>query len=79
MKMLLRPNGKGSYLMQVRFINGEETEITVDSGAEENVCPWGWGLQFETKEADKWMNFRNASGGNIEHYGKRDVIVTSPF
>ena len=38
-KLMIKPNGKGSYLMQVRFVNGEETEITVDSGAEENVCP----------------------------------------
>ena len=78
-KVMLKPNGKGSYLMHVRFINGEETEITVDSGAEENVCPWGWGAQFETKETDKWMNFRNASGGKIEHYKKMKIIVTSPF
>ena len=78
-KMMLKPNGKGSYLMQVRFAGGEATEITVDSGAEENVCPWEWGSQFETKEADRWMNFRSASGGRIEHYGKRNVVVTSPF
>ena len=39
-KMMLKPNGKGSFVMQVKFSNGEQTEITVDSGAEENVCPW---------------------------------------
>ena len=78
-KMMLRPNGKGSYMMEVSFVGGEKTEITVDSGAEENVCPWEWGAQFETKAADKWMHFRNASGGHIEHYGKRDVLVASPF
>ena len=39
----LRPNGKGSYLMDVSFVGGGKTEITVDSGAEENVCPWNWG------------------------------------
>ena len=42
-KMILKCNGKGSYLMQVRFLGGEKTEITVDSGAEEKVCPWEWG------------------------------------
>ena len=42
-KMMFEPNGKGSFVMQVKFRNGENTEITVDSGAEENVCPWGWG------------------------------------
>ena len=78
-KMMLKPNGKGSYLMEVQLVGGGRTEITVDSGAEENVCPWEWGAQFETKEADRRMNFRNASGGSIEHWGKRDVYVTSPF
>jgi hypothetical protein len=78
-KMMLKSNGKGSYLMDVCFVGGERTEITVDSGAEENVCPWGWGEQFEVKPANTWMNFRNASGGFIEHFGKRDVLVKSPF
>jgi hypothetical protein len=78
-KMQLKPNGKGSYLMEVCFVGGGRTEITVDSGAEESVCPWGWGSQFETKHVDKLMNFKNASGGFIEHYGKRDVHVVSPF
>ena len=78
-KMMLRRNGKGSYLMEVNFVGGGRTEITVDSGAEENVCPWEWGEQFETTDADTWMNFRNASGGHIAHYGRRDVLVTSPF
>ena len=65
--------------MEVCFVGGNHTEITVDSGAEESVCPWDWGSQFETKPVDKWMNFKNASGGFIEHYGKRDVHVVSPF
>ena len=78
-KMMLKSNGKGSYLMDVCFVGGGRTEITVDSGAEENVCPWEWGSQFETRDADRWMNFRNASGGRINHYGKRDVLVVSPF
>ena len=78
-KMMLKSNGKGSYLMDVCFVGGGRTEITVDSGAEENVCPWGWGSQFETKPVDRLMNFRNASGGYIDHYGKRDVHVVSPF
>ena len=77
--MMLVPNGKGSYVMQVRFKDGDNTEITVDSGAEESVCPWDWGLHFGTKPIEGWMNFRDASGNPIEHYGKRDVLVTSPF
>jgi hypothetical protein len=78
-KLMLKPNGKGCYVMDVSFVNGERTTITVDSGAEENVCPWDWGQQFGIQPADNWMNFRNASGGWMEHYGKRDVVVTSPF
>jgi hypothetical protein len=78
-KLMLKPSGKGCYVMDVSFVNGERTTITVDSGAEENVCPWEWGQQFGIQPADNWMNFRNASGGWMEHYGKRDVVVTSPF
>ena len=78
-KIMLRPNGKGSYLMDVSFVGGGRVEITVDSGAEESVCPWEWGSQFGTKPASKWMTFKNASGGFIDHYGTREVLVVSPF
>ena len=40
-KIKLRPNGRGSYLMDVEFVGGGRTEITVDSGAEESVCAPG--------------------------------------
>ena len=76
-KLMLRRSGNGSFLMDVNFVGGEKTEITVDSAAEESVCPWEWGSQFQTKPADKWMRFRNASGGFIDHWGKRDVQVVS--
>ena len=78
-KMMLQPNGKGSYLMKVEFEGGGATEITVDSGAEENVCPWEWGEKFGTKEVGAKMKFRNASGGAIEHWGSREVVVLSSF
>ena len=78
-KMMLRPNGRGSYLMDVNFVGGGRAEITVDSGAEESVCPWDWGTQFQLRPASKWMTFRNASGGIINHYGTREVMVVSPF
>ena len=38
-KLLLRPSGRGSSILDVKFLNGKASEITVDSGAEENVCP----------------------------------------
>ena len=78
-KMPLKLHGKGSYLMQVTIIGGGKTEITVDGGAEENVCPWEWGKQFKMVDADNWMHFRDASGGTIPHHGRRDVLVESPF
>jgi hypothetical protein len=78
-KMPWKMNGKGSYLMQVKLVGGGETEITVDSGAEENVCPWEWGKQFKMVDADNWMHFRDASGGTIPHHGRRDILVESPF
>ena len=38
-KVILRPSGKGSYMMGVSFDEGISTLMTVDSGAKENVCP----------------------------------------
>ena len=78
-KILLRPNGKGSYLMDVKFENGGKTAITLDSGAEESVCPRDWGSQFGLQKADQWLNFKGANGSKIDHYGQRSVKVFSPF
>ena len=78
-KMILKSNGKGSYIMVVQFEGGEKTEITVDSGAEENVCPWNWGEQFGMRDPKVWMKFRDASGNDIPHHGEREVLVKSTF
>ena len=78
-KLMLRDNGRGSYNMHVRFVNGEETTITVDSGAEESVCPPEWGRQFGLKPAGRWLNLRDAGGNLLHHYGEREVRVTSTF
>ena len=64
-KVILRPNGRGSYLMDVTFKGGRKGEITVDSGAEENVCPWEWGKEFGINEVVKKLRFRGA-GGRID-------------
>ena len=66
-------------MMDVNFVGGGRTEITVDSGAEESVCPWGWGKQFGCRRSGEEMNLRNASGGLIPHWGSRDVLVKSLF
>ena len=75
----LRPNGQGSYLMDVSFVGGGKTTIVVDSGAEDNVCPWEWGEKFGIQNDGIPLTFRNASGTIMNHWGQRMVKVTSPF
>ena len=79
-KMMLKRRGRGSYAMEVQFVGGEKTSIIVDSGAEESVCPWDWGESiFGTQHSKEHMQFKNASGGTIPHWGQREVRVTSTF
>ena len=78
-KVLLRPNGKGSYLLDAKFQGGENISVVVDSGAEENVCPYWWGKQFGISEPKAWLNFSGANGAKIPHYGKRAIIMESTF
>eukprot|EP00973_Karenia_brevis_P071405 9918431-Karenia_brevis.AAC.1 len=35
-KIMLKPNGRGSYLTRVNFVGGGSTDITVDRGAVES-------------------------------------------
>jgi hypothetical protein len=49
-------------------------EITIDSAAEESVCPKEWAKEFGTKEVEKKLKFVNASGGVMGHYGERVAI-----
>ena len=53
------------------------TEVTVDSAADESVCPAEWGEHFGLKPVaeDDQQPFVNASGGRINHYGSRRVVV----
>ena len=46
-------------------------EITIDSAAEESVCPKDWGAAYPLKDPAKWLRFTNASGGKMGHYGER--------
>jgi len=49
-------------------------EITVDSAAEESVCPKGWGGAYELKPVTgKKIRFKNASGGEMGHFGSKEV------
>ena len=77
--VLLRKNGRGSYLLDVVFANGRKAEITVDSGAEESVCPCDCGEEFGCDQGGQMMVFRGANVAWINHYGERKVFVQSPF
>ena len=54
---------------------GVRTEITVDSAADESVCPRGWAEQFGIAPVSSGQELKlvNASGGRINHYGSRKV------
>eukprot|EP00973_Karenia_brevis_P050598 7025083-Karenia_brevis.AAC.1 len=65
--------------MKVEFVGGGATDITVDSGTEESVCPCGWGQQFGCREVQKPIRLMNASGKLIPHCGSRKVQVVSTF
>ena len=41
---------------------GNDTSITIDSGAEESVCPKVWGSQFGINSGVPKIDFRNGSG-----------------
>jgi hypothetical protein len=53
-------------------------EITIDSAAEESVCPKAWGMEYGTAEPSKWLKFVNASGGAMGHYGERKANFRVP-
>ena len=55
------------------------TEVTVDSAAEESVCPMAWGEHFglDPVQPGKHMSFISANGGRIAHHGSRKVVVRS--
>ena len=79
----------GSYVLRVEFLrkeaggDGEEWEslgketVTVDSGAEESVCPLGWGAEFgmKTVAPGKELRMVSAGGGEMSHYGIRKVSI----
>ena len=50
-------------------------EITIDSAAEESVCPEDWEKEFGTRKVRPGgeLKFRNASGGKMKHFGARTV------
>ena len=49
-------------------------DIIVDSAADESCWPVGQGDAFPTKAASRKMILRTANGGDMEHYGEKEVI-----
>ena len=47
----------------------------MDSGAAESVCPWNWANRFPVREIPwhQQREFRNASGGKMNHYGEKKI------
>ena len=66
----------GAYVVDIVLADGTETEITIDSGAEESVCPKNWAGMYGLSQvkAGEEMKLVNASGKTIAHYGQRDVV-----
>ncbi len=64
--------------------DGSWTEITVDSGAAENVSPLDWAPCFATRtvrDQDR-LKFVGPNGSPINHFGSKDVFVkvqAAPF
>ena len=69
--------GKDRDVSGEAAVCGVATEITVDSAAEESVCPLHWAEQFglDPVQPGRKMNFVNASGGRINHWGSRKVLM----
>ena len=49
-------------------------DIIVDSAADESCWPVGEGDAYPTKAASRKMLLRTANGGDMEHYGEKEVI-----
>ncbi len=56
---------------EAKWVSTGVGEIIIDSTAEESVCPREWGKQYPMRGPAKWLNFTNARGGHMKHYGER--------
>ena len=73
--------GKAKEPVQfVNSVNQEEGwaslvvgDIIVDSAADESCWPVGQGDAFSTKGSRKKMLLRTANGGDMQHYGEKEV------
>ena len=71
----------GAYVVDVVLVgSGQKTEITIDSAAEESVCPKDWAAEFKMADLQEGeeMTLISANGGKIDHYGKRKIVFEAP-
>jgi hypothetical protein len=55
-----------------KWVKIRHGEVTVDSAAEESVCPVGWCEEYELQpKAGRGLRFVTANGGEMQHYGSR--------
>ena len=67
---------RGIYVVQGRMGGTrDQIEMTVDSGAEESVCPPTWGDHFGIDTTVHKLQFRGADGNMIQHLGDRSVLI----
>ena len=52
-------------------------DIVVDSAADESCWPKGQGDAFETKPSRKCISLRTANGGEMGHYGEKEITFRS--
>jgi hypothetical protein len=52
-------------------------DIVVDSAADESCWPKGHGDAFETKPSRRKISLRTANGGEMGHYGEKEVTFRS--
>jgi hypothetical protein len=79
-KIEMRKKGR-AYVIDVVTENGRKEEITIDSAAEESVCPerWAESCGIERVEEGKELGLCGANGSKINHFGKRNVVFESVF
>ena len=74
-KAFLRKRG-GVYVLDVVFLNGQEAvrgEVIIDSGAADNVTPYGTLEEVVTQEKERGVNFVTADEGKLANYGRKDI------
>jgi hypothetical protein len=50
-------------------------DIVIDSAADESCWPVGQGDAYPTKQSSRQLKLRTANGGEMTHYGEKEVFV----